>query len=684
MVNRQRLPRGRKGGRRKADAELNARVGRLETLVKSLEANVHLDGTAQDDLGDRIIQDATFDKMESATHAKPTDLRRYLGSSFWSSLTEEVNGLRDVLDQSSDEEIEKIESSSNQEAFSELYPPAFNVVLCNANSFITPLPNGIQHPPKLMIHTLCSIYLHNVDPLCKLLHGPSLRRHLQLGEQYLHYRPGDSAVEALSFAVYYAAVNAQPEYECRQMFGEEKNALLQKYQFAVEISLAKADLINTMDISTLQAFLIYLVSRIRLFSWSILTLIRGSKIAVRNHNNSRMTWTMLGLAIRIAHALGLHLDDSTTLLQPYQTEIRRRVWQQICILDVQTAVDRGSDCVIADDSYSTPVPLNINDADLTWNKEGAIPEQVGFTDMTFALMCQDAVSLVRRLNYVARANTGLKPYGIEQDWETRQGLVLAYKQRCEDKYLPYCDMKNPFHLVTKTIANTIMLGSLLLAMRPMHKHPMMKPPQFDGILQLSTEALEAHQQLHDAAWAAPWVWYTWVPWHPLAVTIAELCIQNEGFLVERAWTAVNIAFDRCSKLIADSNTGMLWRPIEKLMNAARMHRSKAQKTPLSTVLGDLHNDNDGRNEQGILSDQIQSVSLHPMEATQGQFADLSASEALPYELYPVAFTDDAGFNVQNEAWVNNGYSQMAWTNWESFIDDYMDVGALDLTGQPLI
>lgn len=42
-VNRQRLPRGRNGGRRKADAELKARVNRLETLVKSLETGTPVD-----------------------------------------------------------------------------------------------------------------------------------------------------------------------------------------------------------------------------------------------------------------------------------------------------------------------------------------------------------------------------------------------------------------------------------------------------------------------------------------------------------------------------------------------------------------------------------------------------------------------------------------------------------------
>ena len=43
MPTRQRLPRGRNGGRTKVDAELKARVGRLESLVRSLGGSGRLD-----------------------------------------------------------------------------------------------------------------------------------------------------------------------------------------------------------------------------------------------------------------------------------------------------------------------------------------------------------------------------------------------------------------------------------------------------------------------------------------------------------------------------------------------------------------------------------------------------------------------------------------------------------------
>jgi hypothetical protein len=46
--------------------------------------------------------------------------------------------------------------------------------------------------------------------------------------------------------------------------------------------------------------------------------------------------TLTGLAIRIAHSLGLHRDGTNFDVSPFDTEMRRRCWWQICVLDVRT------------------------------------------------------------------------------------------------------------------------------------------------------------------------------------------------------------------------------------------------------------------------------------------------------------------------------------------------------------
>jgi hypothetical protein len=42
--------------------------------------------------------------------------------------------------------------------------------------------------------------------------------------------------------------------------GEERSALLTRYRASVEVALAKADFLNTVELSTLQALAIFLVS----------------------------------------------------------------------------------------------------------------------------------------------------------------------------------------------------------------------------------------------------------------------------------------------------------------------------------------------------------------------------------------------------------------------------------------
>ena len=121
-------------------------------------------------------------------------------------------------------------------------------------------PNALKHPPKPMAELLSVIYFQNVDPLFKILHGPSVRNSMHGARPDLGQSSGDASNEALNFAIYYAAINTQDELVCKQKFGEEKTTLLSQFRFAIEVSLAKADLVNTTDIETLQAFVIFLVS----------------------------------------------------------------------------------------------------------------------------------------------------------------------------------------------------------------------------------------------------------------------------------------------------------------------------------------------------------------------------------------------------------------------------------------
>lgn len=119
--------------------------------------------------------------------------------------------------------------------------------------------NALQHPPRAIAAALCAEYNYRVNTVIKMVHAPSLKSYLQDGQPYLNYPPGHAAVEALTFAIYFAAVSIQDVDACQANFGQSKVDLIAKYRFATEIALARADLINTTDLAVLQAYLLFLV-----------------------------------------------------------------------------------------------------------------------------------------------------------------------------------------------------------------------------------------------------------------------------------------------------------------------------------------------------------------------------------------------------------------------------------------
>ena len=116
-----------------------------------------------------------------------------------------------------------------------------------------------MHPNPSQISTLCTLYLRNCDPVYKVLHRPTLLRQVAAASANLDDIPGGKSTEALLFAIYYCAITSLTPDECVQMFQSDKNLLLTRYRRGLEIALGKADFLNSNDLVTLQALVIFLV-----------------------------------------------------------------------------------------------------------------------------------------------------------------------------------------------------------------------------------------------------------------------------------------------------------------------------------------------------------------------------------------------------------------------------------------
>ena len=272
-------PRGRQGGRkRRPDGELLERIARLEALVENVGGDPDEQGTtprridntppvAVREKPSQLSVSENLDRSKGSNNGATghrsqnngSGMHRYLGSSFWITLSEEINGLRDVLDGSSEDEEEVEEGQASASSLSTSKRRQLQQATDSSFVISPTVPEGHCDPSSHQLYTFCEVYLKNVDPVFKILHAPSLRRYLQEGAAELDCSPGPRGLEALKLAICYVATLSMTDEDCRHRIGKDRAALMARYRAGTELALAKADFVNTVELSTLQAMAIYLV-----------------------------------------------------------------------------------------------------------------------------------------------------------------------------------------------------------------------------------------------------------------------------------------------------------------------------------------------------------------------------------------------------------------------------------------
>ena len=410
------------------------------------------------------------------------------------------------------------------------------------------------------------------------------------------------------------------------------------------------------------------------------------KFAVRSNESSRRTWTMTSLAVRIAHALGLHREmlggNGTSQYPPFQKELRRRLWWQICALDRHASTDRGSDPIITTKSFSTQLPLNINDEDLIRDDHRNVKSRQEYTDITLSLVIHEVFDVERRLNYVLAGEFDRSQARTDECWDQRREWVNARQQRIKDEYLRHCNATIPVQRYTMLVADVMFATMWLWVYRPlqMRRYSQKLVTQSrTWILDISLDVLEKAVQIPIDPCSRPFRWIStiWVQWHALAVLVAELCVQNEGPSVERAWNVLDSVFEETARHVADSDKGRLWRPIKKLMKKAQAFRKKypddASYTSISLptegafMLGD----------RPVPSSVTQVPDLEVVDIETGPqvLADipelvrqrqqgLQRIEPTPAITVPQISTQPTE-QMEYESYLD----QMSWMNWESFMYD---------------
>lgn len=510
----------------------------------------------------------------------------------------QIDGIRDMVqeaeDDESDDDITNLEpvppevdgdrSGSNAALF------GFRALAYSLRSYHPTLPQAVN---------LFAVFTENVSPVIRLFHMPTLSKSYWDWIDSLDSL--DKNTEALLFAIYYSSCISLPNDQCLSLLGVTREAATEKYRFGVEQALARADLLNTHSTVLLQAAVLFLS-------------------ALRNQDDSRTTWSLTALVFYVAQSMGLHRDGTVFGLKPFETELRRRLWWYICVLDGHSSKYQEHEANLHQFFSDTKLPLHIDDSDLHPDMTEAPPEREGWTDMTFCMVRCEAINTASSTSLIGpglhrgpwRAGGGNSSADITV--EERKAIVASFVERVSQKYLRHCDSSEPGPLMSAMVIKLIFARFWLLVYRPQpgpnsskdpnarrsptpgnthvggggsssssattpSNHPDPKPhapidPETrDKLFSISIEVLELSTCILTHPQLVKWAWYskTYVQWHAIGYVLAEICCRPASPECDRAWHAVMAVYDS-GILKVNEPRGTVWKPIRRLMAKARYIR----------------------------------------------------------------------------------------------------------------
>lgn len=560
--------------RKTPDGELLARLRKLEGVVKSLGATTDDENIlTSSGVLDRSLNHAGSYSPSTDGHHHSDDVSgrhrmssldnnfgrlvldegksRYVNNSFWANLSNEVEDIKAILHDESDVEHDLPTPGDSPHVSS---PGLHQTFVFHHSS--PEHEKGIMLPPPHIMQLYWDKFEENVDPLIKMLHLPSMRALIGSIKEDPTAIPKHH--EPLVWAIFYASATSLSSEECQTIVGEQKLVVQEQLRRAVERSLAREHFLSTEEIVVLQALVLFLLS-------------------LRRNEHPRVLWSLTGLVVRIATTMGLHRDGSYFDLSLYDTEVRRRLWWQVCNLDVRLSEDHGSDPGILEHSFDTRIPLNIDDQDFQPDMPESTQDKQGVTDMTFSLIRFEVANTFRRLSYCPPNPVSFKEKWPDFSIKEKEEWIEECHRSLEEKYLRHCDMTIPMHWVIGTVARLIMAKMWLLIYQPFQR--------LDGGASLSQEtrnrlfvtslesieyALLLETEVRTVKWG--WLFKSYSQWHALAFLLSELCHRTKGPTVHRAWLAVDETIVEMQNRVPSHRREAVWRPLARLIAKARSAR----------------------------------------------------------------------------------------------------------------
>ncbi|GLA87597.1 hypothetical protein AtubIFM56815_002023 [Aspergillus tubingensis] len=530
---------------------------------------------------------------------------RYVGDAPSAVLGDKIRELQDICDASSSEDELETPQASGLHFASSL----------GGNWQDHGLRDTYLQPDQFQ--RLWQVYKNNVAPLLAVLHVPSVE--IMVREESENINP-DPSREALILAVCFAAIVSLPPDQCMSLVGVDCEKAVQNYQLAVDQALVRANFIKAQNISVLQAAVIFL-------------------LCLRWRGDARLVWAASAVVVRVAQGQGVHRDGQSLGLSPFDSEMRRRLWWHICVLDMVCSEDQGTDTQIQPGMFDTRLPHNMDGEDLTPSMTELPPEKTGATDITLLIIQCEIIS---ELNWPNRRNGAKDP----ESSADQEPLVTTVANRLENRYLQHLDINIPIQWVYAMIIRLTLSKLWLYAHYnkiPSHgSESECSQAACDDAFRAAVETIKFTILLHTNESTSHWAWLckTYKQWHTVAFILAQLCNRPITAETDHAWQVVT-EIQRQWEQDGSPQSVMLRKPLKRLMQRTASTRAAKMGVSPGSSLGTEVKDGDsmGSELMSLDTNPAPGMDVSPISLDQG---------SIPSDVYSLGM---AGFGVSGMEWL---------------------------------
>lgn len=292
-------------------------------------------------------------------------------------------------------------------------------------------------------------------------------------------------------------------------------------------------------------------------------------MGARNAHRADTLFIYSGVAIRLARKMGLHRDGSSLGLRPFESEMRRRLWWSLVVIDFRMADSLGirpsMDLMCSD----TRAPLNVEDKDLHPDMEIDPPPRHGITRASILLIRCEIFCFLRTLSPFS-ADVRLELISsAEFSTTTKEKHINELEDLLEKKYLRYCDLSDSLHMMVSIMGRSAICRLRIHACTPRRSAGTgIHVPRSDReiVLANASKLLGQALMIFNTASLKQYSWQISEChiWTVILFVLIEVRHQKVGPEVDRAWNLIWEATAKSQQIFYES-PGVLCRTLRKWM-----------------------------------------------------------------------------------------------------------------------